>query len=133
MTDDELSRLLDEYDTNLCGWMSANQRNDRHAWREKLDISRAAIHAHFERRKSGEGGEDALSEDERKLIAKSLVMYATHADYRACAIGQGEKRNDGSAYPKGAVAAAQDAAEAADKLASKMRRDAARTEGKGNG
>ena len=51
MTDDELSRLLDEY---------ADAALTRRSIPIRFKAARAAILSHFDRRKEGEGGEDAL-------------------------------------------------------------------------
>ena len=50
MTDDELSRLLDEY---------ADAALTRRSIPIRFKAARAAILSHFDRRKEGEGGEDA--------------------------------------------------------------------------
>ena len=50
MTDDELSRLLDEY---------ADAALTRRSIPIRFKAARAAILSHFDRRKEGEGGDDA--------------------------------------------------------------------------
>ena len=63
MTDDELSRLLDEY---------ADAALTRRSIPIRFKAARAAIHAHFERRKSGEGGEDAARLDFLQAHANAI-------------------------------------------------------------
>ena len=60
MTDEELSRLLDEYrDAVVADECVRDSFGVRIGAREWVAAARAAILAAFDRRKSGEGGEDA--------------------------------------------------------------------------
>ncbi len=54
---DQLDRLLDEYRDAVRGENRA--QGDRSSHTDRTRQARAAIHAYFDRRKSGEGGEDA--------------------------------------------------------------------------
>ena len=108
MTDDEFNRLLDEY-RDACAAKALNWTQYNIA--EEQD-ARAAILAYFERRKSGEGGEDArdaaryrwLRDESANSVLGPFVMSAGPGMYGWI---EGE-RTDAQV-------------------------DAARTEGKGNG
>lgn len=56
---DQLDRLLDEYRDAVRGENRA--QGDRSSHTDRTRQARAAIHAYFDRRKSGEGGEDAIA------------------------------------------------------------------------
>ncbi len=110
MTDDELSRLLDELEAAAIN--HSNGSDGYELGRARLDAARAAIIAHFDRRKSGEGGEDArdaaryrwLRDESANSVLGPFVMSAGPGMYGWI---EGERT---------------------DALV-----DAARTEGKGNG
>lgn len=107
MTDEELSRLLDEYRNAVVDGSHHDAR-----------IARAAIHAYFERRKSGEGGEDAARLD----WMERNVGPTRSLDFRYSAIWDAVYINDyNESLPPKPDGGVRDAI------------DAARTEGKGNG
>ena len=115
MTDEELSQLLDEVESAVDECHAAEETGigqNISAAKARLAAARAAIHAYFERHKSGEGGEDArdaaryrwLRDESANSVLGPFVMSAGPGMYGWI---EGE-RTDAQV-------------------------DAARTEGKGNG
>ncbi len=117
MTDDELSRLLDEY---------ADAALTRRSIPIRFKAARAAILSHFDRRKEGEGGEDA----ERRYRALDQAVND------ACTPSWHHKMNERQiliAETKETTGKWIRLREQEIYTVAKALADAARTEGKGNG